>query len=93
MDCVPSDPNRKYLDAYIEGIVAGMRSTFNVPDIRLGLHGSPLSYGGWKGVLAAAVRTQPPPAGSYVLFTRDSEISAVVAEALTPLASLVVRGI
>ena len=93
INCIPSMPERKYLDAYVDRLTVKMCETFEVPDIRLGKQGSALAYGGWRGVLASAVRAEPPPPGAYVIFSRDSEIMATVAEALIPLSTSVVRGI
>lgn len=53
---------------------------------------SPLAFGGWRGVLAAACREMPLEPGSYILDTRGSEIAEVAAEALRERATVYVRG-
>lgn len=80
------------LEPYIVEITAKVALAGNTDDIRSALDG-PLSFGKWKGFLAAAVRECPPPMAHYtVTDVRESEIRQVVIEALRPLCHLYVRG-
>lgn len=53
----------------------------------------PLAYGGWKGVLAAECKLNPPKGNVVALGVYGSELMQVAIEALEPMASVVVRGV
>lgn len=55
---------------------------FTAADVRCAPDKSALSYGKWKGALAALVREEEIPPGVYQLDARGSEIAEVVAEAM-----------
>jgi len=93
INCVPSE---KYepLDGYMRQLTKSMEEKFSVADVRAAPDANhPLAYARWKGVLAALVRNELPSAGDYAVFTEGNEIAQVVAEALTPVAGFVVRGV
>jgi len=94
VDCVVQGISTLSLDEYIDDLTRYVCENYKVPDIRLGGKDTPLSYGGWKGVLTALVKEQPPEPGGYSVFhVKHSEIKQVVVEALTPLCSLYVCGV
>lgn len=81
------------LEPYITGKLRALETHFQAADIRCAANDSALGFGRWKGVLAAAVRAEPPAPGAYLLVdVRESEIRQVVVEALRPLAAVYVRG-
>ena len=89
-------PNGQYtpLDQYVNSTVAEICEEHKVFDIRCATDkDSPLAYGGWRGVLAAMVRAEPPADGSYVAF-KGSELTDVVVEALSGICApgALVRG-
>jgi hypothetical protein len=48
---------------------------------------SPLAFDGWRGVLAAVVRADPPPAGDYHTFNASvgtDEVVSTLAAMLPP---------
>jgi len=81
-------PNVAFVDlsAYVAEIVEDMRQQFNVSDIRIAPDDSPLAYGKYKGMLASCAREEPPAPGVYAAFTKGSEFTEVVVEALWPFA-------
>jgi len=86
---VPTD-----LGSYIDKLCAELCTLYKAVDIRCAPSDSPLSFGKWKGALAAAIRENPPENGTYVLYSvRDSEIRQVVVETLEPLCAVFVRGV
>lgn len=63
------------LGSRVDSLVEAMRERFDVADIRAGGNDSPLAYGKWKGVLAAALRESGLlNAGTYVIDARGNEI-------------------
>lgn len=85
VDCVPG---RRFmsLDTYVSTMVKKLAEICGVDDIRCPPNSEhPLAFGKWKGELASAVREQPPENGIYVAFSRNSELTQVVVEALVPL--------
>ena len=92
IDAIASTPTTS-LDAYVDGLCTALCTQFGAADIRCAPGDGPLSFGKWKGALAAAVREAPPAPGAYTLDTRGREIAEVVAEALRSVATLYVRGI
>lgn len=91
LDCVPDGVAVARLETYAEPIRREIEHNAHAAELRCAPADSALSFGKWKGALAAAVRAAPPASGSYVADTRG-EIAAVVAEALAPMARRVVRG-
>jgi hypothetical protein len=81
-------PNAPFIDlaAYVNDAVEQIREQFGVPDIRVAPDDSNLAFAKWRGVLAGVVRAEPPPPGTYVAFTKGSEFTEVVVEALWPFA-------
>jgi len=96
VDAMPNAVESQPLASYVAGIVGDMEKTFKCIDIRCAAKKyktddgqeleNPLAYGGWKGVLGAAVKVQPPPPATYVVLgATGSEIMQVVTEALESL--------
>ena len=92
VDAVTSTPTQS-LAPYIDATLKELCEKASTVDIRCCSGDSPMAFGKWKGVLAATVRANPPPLGSYSLDARGSEISECVIEALRPLCTLYVRGV
>jgi len=95
IDARPSTPHHD-LDAYVHGLHVALIEHMHLKpddfkDIRCSSDDR-LTFGKWKGTLAAFVRERPPAPGVYFIDTRD-ELSAVVAEALRPMASMCFRGV
>jgi hypothetical protein len=80
------------LAPYVRGLCEKLEKEFNAADIRCAPKDSVLAFGGWRGVLAAAVRAEPPAAGFYRLDVRMSEIHQVVLETLRAHGASTVRG-
>lgn len=81
------------LDVYINDLVQALQTKANLSDLRYAPEKHDLAFGRWKGALATCVRFDPPKPGSYVVRNFvNSEIAAVIVEALVPLCSYVVRG-
>ena len=94
VDCVVKGRVTVDLSAYIEKMCTDLATTYKAVDIRCAPSDSPLSFGKWKGALAAAIRENPPENGTYVLHgVRESEIKQVVVETLEPLCAVFVRGV
>jgi hypothetical protein len=82
------------LEPYVDKLCNDLAAQFKAADIRCASKDSPLSYGGWKGALAALIRNNPPAHGCYTLRdVRESEIKAVVVETLKPLCAMFIRGV
>jgi len=80
------------LEPYLEAMLAALAKQGEVPDVRFAPDGHPYAFGKWKGILAACVKKNPPPAGSYTLHGLPySDIKQVVLEALEPLCAVLVR--
>jgi len=80
------------LEPYLEAMLATLAKQGEVPDVRFAPDGHPYAFGKWKGILAACVKKNPPPAGSYTLHGLPySDIKQVVLEALEPLCAVLVR--
>jgi hypothetical protein len=80
------------LDGYVAEKLGRLCREGNVLDVRCAPKDSPLAYGGWRGLLTALVRAEPPPAGRYSIDSRGGEVAEVVIEALRTSASFFVRG-
>lgn len=94
VDCIVKGRITVDLSAYVEKMCADLAAKFGAADIRCAPSDSPLSFGKWKGALAAAIRENPPENGTYVLHgVRESEIRLVVCETLEPLCTVFVRGV
>jgi hypothetical protein len=94
VDCIVKGRVTVDLGLYIDNMCNHLATKFNAADIRCAPSDSPLSFGKWKGALAALIRENPPENGVYVLHgVRESEIKAVVVETLEPLCAVFVRGV
>lgn len=91
VDCVPSVPFED-LGAYVDDLCARLCKQEKAADVRCAPEQSALSFAKWRGALAAVAKAEPPPSGTYVIFTSD-ERAAVVAEALRGQCGLFVRGV
>lgn len=81
------------LEPYVRGMLSKMEKAYKVPDVRAADGQHDLSFGKWKGLLAAGTRAEPPAAGIYRLAdVRESEPRQVVLEALRGMGAAVVRG-
>lgn len=76
-----SCPAAEDLTPYVQGLCDALAKKANVADVRLGEKGSDLAYGGWKAMLHVMAKTNPPPAGLYVV--QRTELSEPVIEALS----------
>lgn len=83
----------KRLETYAQALADRLAASFNVPDVRAAVGESPVSFGKWKGLLAALAKTEPPAPGAY-LVDPSSDFGMVVFEALATMGlGRVVRGI
>lgn len=80
------------LEAYADKLAAALAEQYKAADIRCAPADSPLSFGKWKGALAALVRAEPPAPGAYAV-SSGSEIGMVAFDALAASAARVVRGV
>lgn len=94
VNAIPNDPFTD-LASYVAEATQALQDQFGVIDIRMASGESPIGFGKWKGALAQVVKQDPPPAGTYVAFTRGNELTEVVVEALAPLCGpgQLIRGI
>lgn len=93
VDCAVEGMPTFPLEPYIAAKCAEIAKAYDAVDIRCGSNESPLGYNRWRGVLAACVRDDLPPSGSYTLTgVGESEIKAIVVEALRPYCAAFVRG-
>jgi len=103
IDCIPSSGAIAFA-GYVDARLDTIREAFpDLIDVRLApkkgknAEGKdvdhPLAYGGWKGVLAAECRLNPPQGNLCALGVYGSEFMQVAIEALEPLAKVVVRGV
>lgn len=94
VDCAVEGMPTFPLEPYIAAKCAEIAKAYDAVDIRCGSNESPLGYNRWRGVLAACVRDDLPPSGSYTLMgVGESEIKAIVVEALRPYCAALVRGV
>jgi hypothetical protein len=91
VDCHTSFPTTD-LEVYVSKIAEALCKTYNVADVRIAPADSPLGYGKWKGVMAAAVATSLPRGACSLNFVNQSELKQIVVEALAPHAAVFVRG-
>lgn len=80
------------LHSYVAALDAQVRQGLQdtALDVRLS-QSEPLKYKGWQAVLAIAAQNSPPPPGHYVVLGYGDDRIDAVAQALIPLADLVVR--
>lgn len=71
----------KDLSPYIAALNASLSADYQAADVRCAPKGTPLEFGGWKGVVAGVARLKPPAPGTYVLLVR-TELDQIVADAL-----------
>lgn len=89
----PTGKGIRLLDEVLSQALAELCQEYGVRDIRFAPKDSPLAYGGWKGALAAWLRTHCPQSGHWLINdVSESEIKQVAIEALKPACSLFVRG-
>lgn len=79
-----SCPAAEDLMPYVQGMCDALAKKAGIADVRLAEKGSDLAYGAWKAMLTVVVKTNPPPAGLYVI--QRTELSEPVIEALSTLA-------
>lgn len=91
VDCIPTGQFAD-LSAYVESLCERLATTEDVVDIRCAPNDSVFAFGKWKGYLAALAKKEPPPAGTYVIMSRD-ERAQVVAEALKAQCSVFAKGV
>lgn len=89
IDTLPSQPSDR-LDDYVRKVCALLEEQTGCKDIRCSDHDQ-LTFGKWKGALAACVRAVPLEDGCYTIWTTD-EINTIVANTLCEGASAVFRG-
>jgi hypothetical protein len=95
IDCAVSGAQQVLsLDAHVDNLVRQIEQHYQVVDIRSVQGEHPLSFGKWKGVLAALARETVPPAGAYALtHVAESELKQIVIEALRPFCRTFVRSL
>ena len=84
LNAIPNSPFQD-LSTYAVGLTTKLQEHFKVSDIRCASGENDLSFAKWKGVLAGAVRAEPPTPGVYVAFTKGNEIMEIVAETVGTL--------
>ena len=95
VDCIPN-MSCKSLHEYLEVILGDLVERHckdGIRDVRCASNDSPLAFGRWRGVLAHAIKENPPARGMYCLDTRGSEVAEVAADALRGVATVYVRGV
>jgi hypothetical protein len=88
VDCAPS-VGATDLTPYVADLAENLAKSANVPDVRFAPKDNPLAFMAWRGALAAAAR-ESPPSGLCSIYSSD--LAEPVIEALSGLASLVIRG-
>lgn len=90
--CGPVGIATSTLHAYVAALDAQVRQGLQdtALDVRLS-QAEPLKYKGWQAVLMIAAQNSPPPPGHYVVPGYGDDRIDAVAQALIPLADLVVR--
>ncbi len=78
------------LEVYAEELCQALCDQYKAADVRCAPE--PLSFGKWRGALAALAAAQLPPPGAYVC-SSNNEVTMVVFEALRSKARRVVRGV
>lgn len=80
------------LEPYVDDVVGTLQRASGIDDLRYTPEKHELAFGRWKGALAAMVRTNPLPAGEYVIYNvASSEIRQVIVDALSPTCKRVVQ--
>lgn len=74
-------PAAEDLMPYVQGMCDALAKKEGIADVRLAPKTSDLGYGGWKAMLTVMCKTNPPPAGLYVI--QQSELTEPVIEALS----------
>lgn len=92
VDCTPP-PGAVDLSSWVYGLAGQLAKQYGAADIRCAPDQSPLSFGKWKGALAAACREDAIADGFYHLDARGSELLEVAVEALRSRVRFVCRGI
>lgn len=90
--CGPVGIATSTLHSYVAALDAQIRQGLQdtALDVRLS-QAEPLKYKGWQAVLMIAAQNSPPPPGHYVVPGYGDDRIDAVAQALIPLADLVVR--
>lgn len=81
LDALENGVAFKRLENYADELARSLADQYKAADVRCAPEGSPLSFGKWKGALAAVARAQPPEPGAY-LCSSSSEVGLVVFQAL-----------
>lgn len=74
-------PAAEDLMPYVQGMCDALAKKEGIADVRLAPKTSDLGFGGWKAMLTVMCKTNPPPAGLYVI--QQSELTEPVIEALS----------
>lgn len=92
LGCSPVGIATSTLHSYVAALDAQIRQGLQdtALDVRLS-QAEPLKYKGWQAVLMIAAQNSPPPPGHYVVPGYGDDRIDAVAQALIPLADLVVR--
>lgn len=94
VDSVVSGVETRSLDNYVDALLAKICESQKVIDVRVAEKGSPLAYGGWKGVIRAMAKDGPPDPGAYTLRVGSCEIRQEIAEGLQSVpGAIVARGV
>lgn len=84
INAIPPGPFTN-LNEYVTEACTDLQEEYNVSDIRCAPIDSPIGYRKWEGALAAAVKAEPPAAGTYVAFTKGNQFVEIVAETLASM--------
>lgn len=78
------------LSTYVRDLAQAIAQKHGTPDLRLARKESDLAFGGWKAILSLAALQNPPKGLCSIT---SGELADPVIEALTPVATMVVRGV
>lgn len=91
-NCAPVGVPTKTLHTYVQEIDAEIRNSAQLKSVDLRADASnEYGFGKWRGFMAAIAVQSPPEPGHYVVTSGDERVS-VVADALVPVAALVILG-
>lgn len=98
VNAIPQTSPYESLAPYVDQLCAAMVAHFKLEGLVADIRCAPksidqLSFGAWKGALAAFARAQPPASGTYVAHSRGNEAIEIVVEALRPACTLYVVGV
>jgi hypothetical protein len=75
--CLPECPVSSGIELVTE-IMTALAKQAGLPDVRLAREGA-LAFGGWRGAVVAAMRSDPPHGDIYI--PGEGELASLVAEA------------